>query len=347
MTSLIPSKGRRALILAPCALAATLALAPWAHAESIDQVYEAAKQEGKVVFWSALDGPVVRDMAAAFNKEYPGIEVEHFEIQPGPALQRIVSEAQAGQVTVDAYDTPLSYLPLLTERGLMDTSTDWKGTFGVSDTEILADGGVLHFYDLDVPIAINTSVIEPDSVKGWDDLTKPEMKGKVIVESRGIAFVMLSEAWGEERTHEYLAKLLDNDPIIIRGGTPVGEALAGGQAGAAVGTYSGRVQLYKEMGAPVDWVPVDPIPTMLYVAGVPKGAPHPNAGKLWVYWLSTSEAAQHELYEGHRFGRLTGDNISPAGERVKEAGASVVYESEDLAKSRRLLESFSGQIAAH
>ena len=75
---------------------------------------------------------------------------------------------------------------------------------------------------------------------------------------------------------------------------------------------------------------------MIYVQMALKGAPHPNAARLWTWW-TTTKAHQEELYKHHRFGRLTGPNLSPLGQAMKDAGLQVVIESQDTALMQRLL----------
>jgi len=309
--------------------------AAWADDETIQSIYEAAKKEGKVVFWSSND--VVANMASAkrFAQKFPGIEVEAYKIEPGPAIERIIAESGAGKLSCDVVDAPISYTQAMFDRGLA-ISYPWEKVFGVGKDDVLFDGRALYSYNLDVPIAFNTQLAKASDFKSWEDLTNPKWSGKVLLEARGIVFPLLTLAWGEDKTFDYLKRLLDNKPIIIKGGTPTIEALAGGQGSVAVGTYGGRVLQYQKDGAPVDWARVGPIPAMIYVQMAVKGAPHPNASKLWAWWTVTPDHMQ-ELYAHHYFGRLTGPNISPLGKMMQDAGAQVVIETTDSKEMQRLL----------
>ncbi len=318
--------------LAAVGLAPSLARA---EDETVQSIYEAAKKEGKVVFWSSNDVVANQASAKRFAQKFPGIEVESYKIEPGPAIERIIAESAAGKLSCDVVDSPISYTQTMFDRGLA-ISYPWDKVFGVPKDDILFDGRALYSYNLDVPIAFNTQLAKASDFKSWDDLLDPKWSGKILLEARGIVFPLLSLVWGEDKTFDYLKRLLANKPIIIKGGTPTIEALAGGQGAVAVGTYGGRVLQFQKDGAPVDWARIGPIPAMIYVQMAVKGAPHPNASKLWAWWTVTPDHLD-ELYKHHYFGRLTGPNMSPLGKMMQDAGAQVVFETTDSAKLQQLL----------
>ncbi len=317
-------------------LAALAAAGPARAEDTIQSIYEAAKKEGKVTFFSSNDVKPNQESAKRFALKFPGIAVESFKIEPGPAIERIIGEAASGRQSVDVVDSPISYTPLLMNRDLV-VAYPFDRVFGIPADDLLFGNRAIHSYNLDVPICYNTTLAKAaDFAGGWESLADPKWSGKILLEARGIIFPMLTLAWGEERAFALLRKLLDNKPIIIKGGTPTIEALAGGQGAVAVGTYGGRVLQYQAEGAPVDWARVGPIPAMIYSQMVVKGAPHPNAALLWAAWTSGREHLD-ELYKHHHFGRLRGPNISPLGEMMREAKADIVFETTDAVEMQRLL----------
>jgi ABC-type Fe3+ transport system substrate-binding protein len=112
--------------------------------------------------------------------------------------------------------------------------------------------------------------------------------------------------------------------------------LAGGQGSIAIGAYAARLTLFKEAGAPVDWVRVGPIPAQQVAIAPIKGSPHPNAAKLLAAYWTTTEA-QQIFYEDQRFG-MVGYYQSPRGEELHKRGIEVVLETTDIDKDKRLLE---------
>jgi iron(III) transport system substrate-binding protein len=305
-------------------------------ADSAQSVYEKAKAEGKVVVWSSLEIGLQQKLAAKFAERYPGISLEPFRIQPGPSVERAVTEARAGRVSVDALDMNVAYLPLLLDRDLVEPYPYTK-TFGTPASQVLFDDRAVVIGQYDQPIAYNTNLVKPGEIKSWDDLLDPKWRGKILLEGRGFPLAVLASKWGAEKTVDYIHKLLANKPIIMKGAQGTAEALAGGQGAIAIGTYAARIELYKKDGAPVDWARIGPIPAQLVVIVPMKGAPHPNAAHLWVSFWATPEA-QKIFYEDQRYGLVKGDNLSPRGEEIQKAGLDVVLDSLDLEKGRQLLQ---------
>jgi iron(III) transport system substrate-binding protein len=231
---------RPSTLAALAALGLLLAPAAARAEDTATSLYDAGKQEGKVVVWTPLEIGLYKKIAAKFAQRYPGIEIEAFRIQPGPAIERLVTEAKAGQVNVDLIDPNIAYLPILIERGLLEPYP-WDSVFGVDAQRLLFDKRALVLGHYDMPIGYNTSLVGADDIQSWDDLTEPKWRGKLLLEARGFALGILAEKWGEARTLAFIRKLLDNRPIIIKGAQGMAEALAGGQGSVAIGAYAARL----------------------------------------------------------------------------------------------------------
>lgn len=309
-----------------------LSLPAIASAQTQDEIYEAAKKEGKVVFWSVLDKDPMSVITAGFQKAFPGIEVEHFEIQPGPAAQRMIAEAQAGQVNLDVVHSDIPYLEPSLDRDLLEPY-DWSKS-GIDPQVVAYDGRCITLMNLGLPIIVNTSMVQPDDIKGWDDLLDPKWKGKIAVEARGKGLAILLQEWGEEKTGQFVDGLKANGALIVKGSTPTMEAVAGGQVAIALGSYIGKVIDYQEKGAPVDWARVGPLPVEDQFVCMTRKAPHPNAGRLFGMWLTTREG-QDALWQTQHFGHIVGPVLDPSGEEVKAKGIAVVNSDPEPAESQK------------
>lgn len=307
-----------------------------------DELYAAAKKEGKLVVWSSRDVPVNQAVAKLFTKRFPGIELEIFKILPSPAIERLVTERKAGRPGGDIIDPNISFMPLLLERDLAEPVDYAK--YGVRDDEILFDNKAVVIGHYDLPLSYNTNLVQQGAIKSWDDLLDPKWSGKVLVESFAYSFALLASVRGEEWMTTYIQKLLANKPLIIQSPTNTAEALAGGQGAIALGTYASRTEVNREAGAPVAWARVGPIPAQRVVNVVIKGGPNPNAAKLWSVWWTTPEA-QKEFYAAQRYGKISGPVLSPRGEEVRKLGLEVVLESLDIANGIRLLDKASRMVS--
>src|SRR5262245_58775756 len=90
---------RRRLALAAALLVCALPPGP-ARAQA-PAMTEAARKEGKVVWYTSLALPSAEKVAKLFEAAYPGITVEVHRTGSQRILQRVMQELQAGIKTVD------------------------------------------------------------------------------------------------------------------------------------------------------------------------------------------------------------------------------------------------------
>jgi iron(III) transport system substrate-binding protein len=61
----------------------------------------------------------------------------------------------------------------------------------------------------------------------------------------------------------------------------------------ALQIFNHHTVISAKKGAPVDWIKMEPVTGTLSVISVHKNAPHPNAAKLLVDFITSSEGAEH------------------------------------------------------
>ena len=328
-----------------CALVGVFASAPGALAqETPASIYEAAKKEGKIIIWSSLDVEMQQKQFEAFSKKYPGIAIEAFKIPPGPAVERAIVESRAGKLSVDIMDTNSGYLQLLFDRDLV-RPFDWQGVFGLTKEQVLYDNRAIQIGHYDLPIAFNTNLAKAEDFRSWEDLADPKWRGKFLLEARGFPFAILAQEWGLDKTLALVRRHVANKPIITRSASPTGDALAGGQAAAAIGALAARIWDYKRQGAPVEWARVGPMPAQVVTIFPVNGAPHPNAARLWAAWWAGAEA-QKLFYDTQGYGLLTGPTANPRGQELAKLGVPVVFETANVEEGRRNLELVAKAIEA-
>jgi ABC-type Fe3+ transport system substrate-binding protein len=62
-----------------------------------------------------------------------------------------------------------------------------------------------------------------------------------------------------------------------------------GESQIALNIFNNHAVISSGEGAPVAWIPMQPVTGVLSVAALTKGAPHPNAGKLFIDFLVSPE----------------------------------------------------------
>ena len=316
-----------------------LALAQEKENKPLNALYQSAKKEGRVVIWGPTDPAHINPVIAAFKREFPGIEVVTFEIQPPEYTQRLVAEALAGRAPeADVIELGPREILVLNARGILQTHRDWGSLFGTSSSNIHADGIGVTFYDLVHIVAANTNLVKKqDYPKTWDDLLDPKWKGKIILEQRLQNVGGLGVAMGEDWLKRFATGLKNQQLIFVRGGTPAFNQLVSGQASISIGPYIHHVLGGKKKGAPADIIPVSPLLVSPRPVGVLAKAQHPHAGKLLAGWLSTP-TAQQILEKASSRGAADPDSGTETAKLLKELGVKLIVDNDKIAQRRVELE---------
>ena len=102
---------------------------------------------------------------------------------------------------------------------------------------------------------------------------------------------------GDEAGMAYLRQLAKQDivplPIAIRA---VLDRVIAGEYAIGLEMNNTHAAISAAQGAPVAWVPLNPVSETVQVAGIAKNAPHPNAAKLFLDFV-VSRAGQNVFRE--------------------------------------------------
>lgn len=176
----------------PAASGAPAAVKPVSQ-ENWDDVVAAAKKEGHVIVWGAA-GPAAKAVEKdAFEKAYPGIQVDLFQANTTSDRDtRYVQELKAGVAKVDVLigGTGGIKATVMPVNGLRDMNPFlrpetldpkvWLGNapLWVDATDkkymLMSDAAI------QVSVVLNPGVNESE-VQTWNDLTNPKWKGKIVM----------------------------------------------------------------------------------------------------------------------------------------------------------------------
>jgi iron(III) transport system substrate-binding protein len=295
--------------------------------QAVQKLYDAAKAEGQLQPWVQMDAKQVAVAVDAFKARFPGINVQPFEIRPEEAVSRLVSESAAGgKTTADSLQTNLPTAQVLVQRKLIE-SYDWA-SLGTSKEAIMGDNWGVAFFHAGNPMAYNTTMLKANEVpKSWEELLEPKWKGKVAFEYRGKAISGLHPLWGEQKTIEYIQKMKAQEPIIGRGAQTVQQAAIAGQAPIGIGALHYQISEAMQQGAPIALVPDLPV-TVRAIGTTPLRGPHPNAARLWTWWLSSKEG-QAAVIKAQGAGLLTPDTDSQPMADLRKANQKLVILNAD------------------
>jgi iron(III) transport system substrate-binding protein len=311
-----------------------------AASNAYQAVLDGARKEDKLAVWIATPNieSTQRAVIDAFKQRFglPNLQVDWVAIPQRDAATRVVSEAKAGVTNVDVISGGSTTSKPVLEADLI-TSYDWVGTFGSTfpaikeASERVQDvyrGKSVAHWDIVYVVGFNTDQIKAADVPNdLAQLSEPKWQGKFAMNSQpGSPYDLLALKLGSDGVVDLVRKLLANKPVLRNGSPAVLSSLVSGEVPVAL-SYASGVEAQKKIGAPVDWkayaqyTPV--LPLDLYV---PKGAPHPNAARLFIAWLTTEGMPLQE--EREFIGRATDVNSPTAARIMKEtSGAPLLVPS--------------------
>jgi iron(III) transport system substrate-binding protein len=258
---------------------------------NIASLYDAAKKEGVVSWWDQHESSVAEKFSTAFKQAFPAVDVEFFEGTQDVLRARSIQEARAGKVTFDFIDTGQNWLPYKDATIVTDKTefTDLLVSAGV-DKQFIVDGTYSPEFNV-YGSAYNTDLVKeadlPDTLDGFSD---PKWKGQLAIEARLRPYVYGTPfLGGEDKVAEMLGRLKANNPRPTDGDTKSQGLLVAGEFPVLIGAYLQRYIMMKDK--PWGFVPFKEVwsnvPRQGYI--VPNGAPHPNAGNLFMWWFMSPE----------------------------------------------------------
>ncbi len=291
---------------------------------------EAAKKEGKVVWYTTLIvNQAVRPLKAAFEKTYPGIELQYTRADESPTAAKIVAEAQAGRVQADIFDGISNMVPLK-RAGLVAPyvpSSAGKIPADLKDRDGYWIAILLYVF---AP-GINTTLVSKEQApKTYQDLLNPRWRGKMAWNpgsmAGAIGFVGATlMSMGDVRGMDYLKALSAQRIVNIEASSrAILDQVIAGEYPIGLMMFNHHTVISAQKGAPSDWLKLEPVPVALDAVGILKDAPHPNAARLLVDFL-TSEDGQRVLQKANYLPAMPRVPAMKAGLRPEDGGFKATF----------------------
>jgi iron(III) transport system substrate-binding protein len=278
------------------------------HAAAQDARVDAAKKEGKVVWYTSLALPSAEKIAKLFETAYPGIAVEVHRTGSQRILQRVMQELAANIKAADVVHTSdAGHFVLLKGKKLLAQHTPPgvdRFPAGFKD----ADG---YHYGLRATvnvIAYNTKVIAAaEAPRTWKDLLDPKWRGKLVTAHPGYSGVIATHVLALSHLHgwDYFKQLAQNRLMLVQSAVDPAGVVASGERPVAVNGGDYTFYQTKKKGNPVEIVyPKEGVPLVVSPTAITSFAPHPNAARLFTDFTFTREVQQvmadsEGLYTGH------------------------------------------------
>ena len=232
-----------------------------------------------------------------FEEKYPGISVRVERSGAERMFQRIAQEQGSGINAVDVANSTdpahyldwkkndwlAAYVPEEVARHFPADQVDPEGMHATSCAWLEA-------------IGYNTDLVKRgDAPKSYDDLLDPKWQGKIVKAHPGYSGAILTATFvlARDLGWPYLEKLAQQKVMQVQSAAdPPKKILLGERAIMADGNDYNLV-LLKDQGKPVEVVyPTEGSPLIIVPSGIFKGAPNPNAARLFQSFFFSAETQQ-------------------------------------------------------
>jgi ABC-type Fe3+ transport system substrate-binding protein len=274
-----------------------------------ERTVEAAKKEGTVVFATAADAELRRQLEPALKRRF-GIALEYAPGRAAEQSAKIIQESKAGVRSYDVFAfggcggmsliqqnvlEPLEPMLILPE--VKDPKHWWGGSIWADNMN-----GNKYFFSFTANSGsanrwYNADLYNASEFRSYDDLLNPKLKGKIGFldpQYPGAGQGSWSFLWST-KGEEFLLKLAKQDPVVMANARQLAEALAKGKIALCIGCSRHNVTPFIKAGLPVKLLPIakeGDEATGGYAVGVLKNAPHPNAAKVFVNWILSKEGQE-------------------------------------------------------
>jgi iron(III) transport system substrate-binding protein len=294
---------RRELLKASAASAAGVlfaeplrAAAPPASAVT-PALIEAARKEGKVSFYSALELNVAERVARTFEAKYPGIAVRVERSGAERIFQRIAQEQGSGIKAVDVANStdPAHYLDWKKNGWLAPYVPEEVAKHFPAD-QIDPDGTHATVCAWLESIGYNTDLVaREDAPKSYADLLDPKWQGKIVKGHPGYSGAILTNTylWVRELGWPFLEKLAQQKVMQLQSAADPPKKIVIGERAVMADGNDYSIEVAKEQKQPVEVVhPAEGSPVIPVPSGIFRSAPNPNAARLFQSFLFSVEAQQ-------------------------------------------------------
>ena len=258
---------------------------------------EAAKKEGKVVWYTSIDLAAAERIAKTFEAKFPGVAVRVERNGAERLFQRIGQEYSSKIFSVDVVNTSdaahvitwkrngwlAPYVPEDVAKHFPAEHKDPDGTFASVRVTLC-------------PIAYNTNLVKKEEAPtSYADLLDPKWSGKIVKAHPSYSGTILTATYQIARDigWPYFEKLAQQKIMQVQSATDPPKKLALGERAIMADGGEYVVLQLKEKGDPVELVyPTEGTPLIVGPNALFKEAPNPNAARLLQSYMFSAEGQQ-------------------------------------------------------
>jgi iron(III) transport system substrate-binding protein len=252
-------------------------------------LYNGAKTEGKVTWYTSLAGESYKGMVKAFETKYAGVKVEAYRVSGSDMTTRMYEESKAKRYIADTVETTEGNLMFMRDAFLLRPYHSPQFASYPEDAKEKSERG-LYFWAIAresyIGFAYNKKLLSKNAVpKNYEGLLHPELKGRMGVSVSDPSYKVVG-AMLKTKGQEFVKKLKVQE-IALHTIIPPAllDLIASGEVLASPAIFRNHTLNAIAKGAPVDWVPMDIVPTNVGGAAIAVQPPHPHAALLLADYL--------------------------------------------------------------
>ncbi len=282
--------------------------------DDVNKLYEEAIKEGEVVIYS-MSSRIV-DVKKTFEEQYPGVTVEAYDMRMAEIFEKVRREYEAGIHNADVIfikDSDGTVYNEMVKTGMLHSYV--PKDIGEKMKPEFREPLFSPYLEMK-QVFYNDEVYDTSPIDSWWDLTRPEYKGKVMIqnplstpENQGLFLAMIQNADDMEKAYkeefgedivlngtenagyEFVKRLMENGLIFTDSDTEIIEAIgAEGQTNPPFGIVTSSKMREKfskgyKLAVVENIKPKDGViaPASLLIVD---NAPHVNAAKLLIRWIA-------------------------------------------------------------
>src|SRR5918999_2086176 len=249
-------------------------------------------QDKPVVVYTSLAPTESGPLAQAFEKK-TGIKVELWRAISEKVVQRALTEARARRFAVDVIETNGPEMEMLAREKLfvelssphladLPASAILKHRLWIPDR--------LNFF----VVAYNTAKVRREELpKDYLGFLDPKWKGRIGIEATDVEWMAtLVKKWGTEAGMAHFRKLAEMRPDVRKGHVLLAELIAAGEIPVGLTVYNSNAETLKRRGAPIDWVPIQPVVARPQGIAIARNAPNPRGAQAFVDFVLSPEGQE-------------------------------------------------------
>ena len=305
------------------------------------ELVAAARKEGRISYYSALELNVAERLGKEFEAKYPGIAV-HVERSGAERIyQRIAQEQASGINAVDVANStdPAHYLDWKAKDWLAPHVPDDVAKYFPAD-QVDPDGMYATSCGWIEAIGYNTNLVKAvDAPKSYADLLDPKWRGKIVKAHPGYSGAIMTATFvlARDLGWSFFEKLAQQKVMQVQSAADPPKKLLLGERAVMADGNDYNLLLGKDHGQPVEVVyATEGSPLIIVPCGVFRGAPNPNAARLFQSFFFSAEGQQmlvdnfaHRSFHAQVKERAGHTPLS-ALKLLKSDPAAVLAQSEDI-----------------